>query len=407
MNCRFCKNSLKEEFINLGIMAPANSYVLKKNIKKKHKEYPLKILVCEKCWLVQTEDFTNKEEFFSESYAYFSSTSKSWLNHAKEYSEKIIQTENIGKNSFVIEVASNDGYLLKNFFQKKIPCLGIEPTLSTAKKAEELGIICEKIFLTKENANKIMNKYEKADLIIGNNVYAHVPDINDFTSSLEMLLKENGIITLEFPHLLNLLKFNQFDTIYHEHFSYLSLSVVKKIFEKNNLMIFNVDKLSTHGGSIRVYGCKKNSSRKISKTVENLLEEELQFGLENINIYKNFKLKVENIKNKLNSILREIKLNNKKIFAYGAAAKGNTLLNLCGIKSDTIEAVVDLAPSKQNKFMPTSLIPIYHPDYLKRNKIDYLLILPWNIKDEIIKQNDFLKKNGTKFIIPIPDVKII
>ena len=200
MNCRFCQNSLKEEFINLGVMAPANSYVLKKNIKKKHSEYPLKILVCEKCWLVQTEDFINKEEFFSESYAYFSSTSQSWLNHAKEYSEKVIKLENIGK----IEVASNDGYLLKNFIEKKIPCLGIEPTLSTAEKAEELGIVCEKIFLTKENANKILDKYEKADLIIGNNVYAHVPDINDFTSSLEILLKENGIITLEFPHLLNL-----------------------------------------------------------------------------------------------------------------------------------------------------------------------------------------------------------
>tara|TARA_Y100000389_G_scaffold204942_1_gene261058 strand:+ start:939 stop:2162 length:1224 start_codon:yes stop_codon:yes gene_type:complete len=407
MNCRFCHNSLKEEFINLGVMAPANSYVLKKDIKKKHSEYPLKILVCEKCWLVQTEDFTNKEEFFSESYAYFSSTSQSWLNHAKEYSEKLIKLENIGKNSFVIEVASNDGYLLKNFIEKKIPCLGIEPTLSTAEKAEELGIVCEKIFLTKENATKILDKYEKADLIIGNNVYAHVPDINDFTSSLEILLKEKGIITLEFPHLLNLLKFNQFDTIYHEHFSYLSLSVVKKIFEKNNLKIFNVDKLSTHGGSIRVYGCKKNSERTISKNVENLLKEELQFNMESIEIYKNFKLEVENIKNKLNSTLREIKSNNKKIYAYGAAAKGNTLLNFCGVKSDTIEAVVDLAPSKQNKYMPTSLIPIYHPDYLKQNKIDYLLILPWNIKDEIIEQNNFLKKNGTKFIIPIPNVKII
>ena len=407
MNCRFCQNLLKEEFVNLGVMAPANSYVLKKDIKKKHSEYPLRILVCEICWLVQTEDFANKEEFFSENYAYFSSTSQSWLNHAKEYSEKIIKLENIGRNSFVIEVASNDGYLLKNFIDKKIPCLGIEPTLSTAKKAEELGITSEKIFLTKENAYKILDKYEKADLIIGNNVYAHVPDINDFTSSLEVLLKENGIITLEFPHLLNLLKFNQFDTIYHEHFSYLSLSVVQKIFKKNKLKIFNVDKLTTHGGSIRVYGCKKNSDRAISKNVENLLKEELQFNMESIDIYKNFKLKVKSIKNKLNSTLSKIKSNNKKIVAYGAAAKGNTLLNFCGIKSDIIEAVVDLAPSKQNKYMPTSLIPIYHPDYLKQNKIDYLLILPWNIKDEIIKQNKFLKKNGTKFIIPIPDVKII
>lgn len=407
MNCRFCNNNLKKEFINLGTMAPANSYVSKKNILKKQKEYPLKILVCEVCWLVQTEDFVDKKEFFSNSYAYLSSTSKSWLNHAKEYVDKIIKLENLGKKSFVIEVASNDGYLLKNFLKKKIPCLGIEPTHSTAKKAEEIGIHCEKIFLTKNNAYKLVNKYNKANLIIGNNVFAHVPDINDFASSLEILLKDDGIITLEFPHLLNLLKFNQFDTIYHEHFSYLSLSVVIKIFERNNLKIFDVEELSTHGGSIRIFGCKINSKRTVSNRVKLLLKKEFSFNLESIEIYENFKFKVEKIKSKLNSILGGIKLKNKKIFAYGAAAKGNTLLNYCGIKSDIIDAVVDLAPSKQNKYMPTSLIPICHPDYLKYNKVDYLLILPWNLRDEIIEQNNFLKKKGTKFIVPIPDVKII
>ena len=224
MNCRFCKNSLTKEFIDLGIMAPANSYVSKENLKIKQKEYPLKILVCEKCWLVQTKDFAEKEEFFSQNYAYFSSTSKSWLSHAKKYVEKIINLENLNEKSFVIEVASNDGYLLKNFKSKNIPNLGIEPTHSTAKKAEEIGIQCEKIFLTKESASQLLLKYKKADLIIGNNVYAHVPDINDFTISMETLLKEEGVINLEFPHLLNLLKFTQFDTIYHEHFSYLSLN---------------------------------------------------------------------------------------------------------------------------------------------------------------------------------------
>ena len=407
MNCRFCQNNLKIEFLDLGIMAPANSYVSIENLRKKHKEYPLRIMVCESCWLVQTEDFADKEEFFSSNYAYFSSTSKSWLDHAQKYVEKIIKLENLGKNSFVIEVASNDGYLLKNFLYKNIPCLGIEPTLSTAKKAEEIGINNEKIFLDKVNAYKLLEKYNKADLIIGNNVYAHVPDINDFTSSLEILLKDEGIITLEFPHLLNLLKFNQFDTIYHEHFSYLSLSVVKKIFEKNNLKIFNVEELETHGGSIRVYGCKINSNRKVSDNVGELIKKEVLFNLETIEIYENFKYKVENIKNKLNSVLKKIKSEKKKIFAYGAAAKGNTLLNYCGIKSNMIEAVVDLAPSKQNKFMPTSLIPIYHPSFLKDNKIDYLLILPWNLKEEIIRQNNFLKESGTKFIIPIPDVEII
>jgi hypothetical protein len=407
MNCRFCKNNLTKEFINLGTMAPANSYVSKENIKKKQKEYPLKILICEKCWLVQTEDFVDKEEFFNSDYAYFSSTSQSWLNHAKEYVDKIIKLEGLGKKSFIIEVASNDGYLLKNFLQKEIPCLGIEPTLSTAKKAEEIGINCEKIFLTSDNAYKLLSKYNKADVIIGNNVFAHVPDINDFTSSLEILLKDEGVVTLEFPHLLNLLKFNQFDTIYHEHFSYLSLSVAKKVFAQNKLKIFDVEELNTHGGSIRIYGCKINSKREVSNNVKILEKKEFSYNLESIEIYENFKFKVENIKNKLNLILRDIKLNNKKIFAYGAAAKGNTLLNYCGIKSNIIEAVIDLAPSKQNKYMPTSLIPISHPDCLKNNKIDYLLILPWNLKDEIIKQNNFLKKNGTKFIIPIPNVEII
>lgn len=407
MNCRFCQNNLKIEFLNLGTMAPANSYVSKENLKKKQKEYPLRIMVCENCWLVQTEDFADKEEFFSSTYAYFSSTSKSWLDHAKKYVEKITKLENLGKNSFVIEVASNDGYLLKNFLYKNIPCLGIEPTLSTAKKAEEIGISNEKIFLNKVNAHKLLDKYNKADLIIGNNVYAHVPDINDFTSSLEILLKDDGIITLEFPHLLNLLKFNQFDTIYHEHFSYLSLSVVKKIFEKHNLKIFNVEELKTHGGSIRVFGCKIDSNRKVSENVDEILKKEALFNLETIKIYEDFKSKVENIKNKMSLVLKKIKSEKKKIFAYGAAAKGNTLLNYCGIKSNIIEAVVDLAPSKQNKFMPTSLIPIYHPSYLKDNKIDYLLILPWNLKEEIMRQNNFLKESGTKFIIPIPDVEII
>ena len=238
-------------------------------------------------------------------------------------------------------------------------------------------------------------------------MYAHVPDINDFTSSLEILLKDDGIITLEFPHLLNLLKFNQFDTIYHEHFSYLSLSVVKKIFEKHNLKIFNVEELKTHGGSIRVFGCKIDSNRKVSENVDEILKKEALFNLETIKIYEDFKSKVENIKNKMSLVLKKIKSEKKKIFAYGAAAKGNTLLNYCGIKSNIIEAVVDLAPSKQNKFMPTSLIPIYHPSYLKDNKIDYLLILPWNLKEEIMRQNNFLKESGTKFIIPIPDVEII
>lgn len=407
MNCRFCKKKLSKEFIDLGKMAPANSYVKKKNLKGTHNEYKLKTLICESCWLVQTQDFAEKEEFFSKNYAYFSSASKSWLRHAEKYVKKIIEVKRLNKKSFVIEVASNDGYLLKNFKKKKIPCLGIEPTNSTAKKAEKIGIKTEKFFLNKLNAKKIIKKYPKADLVIGNNVYAHVPDINDFTSSIEMILKDDGIITLEFPHLLNLIKFTQFDTIYHEHFSYLSLNVVNKIFKKNKLKIFNVEKLSTHGGSLRVYGCKGNYPKKIYNNVNKILKEEINFGLQNLKTFNQFKLKVKNIKKELNEFLKKVNFQKKRVVAYGAAAKGNTLINYCGIKKNLIEAVVDISPSKQNKFMPTSHIPIYGLDYLKNKKIDYLLILPWNLKKEIIAQNIFLKSKGVKFIIPIPNVQII
>lgn len=407
MKCRFCNNDIDLVLVDLGKMAPANSYVLKENINKVNNEYPLKVLICEKCWLVQTEDYANKEEFFSNDYAYFSSTSSTWLSHAKNYSDFITDKENLNKDSFVIEVASNDGYLLKNFIKKNIPCLGIEPTLNTAKQAESLGIKCVKKFLTKETALEISNFYGKADLIIGNNVYAHVPDINDFTKSLELLLKDDGIITLEFPHLLNLINQKQFDTIYHEHFSYLSLTTVKRIFEKNGLKVFDVDELNTHGGSIRVYGCKRNSKRLVTDKVFKLEKTLIENRLENKNTFVNFKKSVEKIKVDLVNLLEKLKKENKNVVAYGAAAKGNTLLNFCGVKSNLVSAVVDAAESKQNKFMPTSHIPIYSPDYLKRTNVDYLLILPWNLKDEIINQNQFLIEKGVKIIIPIPEVRII
>jgi hypothetical protein len=388
-------------------MAPSNSYLKKKDLDKKNSEYPLKIFFCEKCYLVQTKDFAKKEEFFSENYPYFSSASKTWLNHAKLYVRKIINFKKLKKDSFVIEVASNDGYLLKNFKKRNIPCLGIEPTLSTANKARRIGINTETIFLDKSNAKKIIKKYRKADLVIGNNVYAHVPDINNFTSSLELLLKDDGIVTLEFPHLLNLIKLTQFDTIYHEHFSYLSLHTVKKIFNKHKLKIFKVEEINTHGGSLRVYGCKNNLLKKIDSKINDILKKEKYLGLQNINTYHKFKNRVQKINNKLTKLLKDIKKSGKKTIAYGAAAKGNTLLNYCGIKKELIEAVIDISPSKQNKFMPTSHIPIYDVNFLKKNKLDYLLILPWNLKKEILNQNKFLKLRGVKFIIPIPDVKII
>ena len=407
MKCRFCHNKVKKCFLDLGVMAPSNSFLKKKDLDKKNSEYPLKIFFCENCYLVQTKDFAKKEEFFSENYPYFSSASKTWLNHSKLYVQKIINFKKLKKDSFVIEVASNDGYLLKNFKDRNIPCLGIEPTLSTANKARRIGINTETIFLNKSNAKKIIKKYKKADLVIGNNVYAHVPDINNFTSSLELLLKDDGIVTLEFPHLLNLIKYTQFDTIYHEHFSYLSLHTVKKIFNKHKLKIFNVEEINTHGGSLRVYGCKNNFLKKIDIKINDILKKEKYHGLQNINTYHKFKIKVQKINNKLTKLLKDIKKSGKKTIAYGAAAKGNTLLNYCGIKKDLVEAVIDISPSKQNKFMPTSHIPIYDVNFLKKNRLDYLLILPWNLKKEILNQNKFLKLRGVKFIIPIPDVKII
>ena len=407
MICRFCQNEVNDLIIDLGVMAPSNSYVLKKNLKKKHNVYPLKVYVCRKCWLVQTEDFAKKEEFFSDNYAYFSSTSKTWTEHARKFSEMIIEKEKLNTSSYVIEIASNDGYLLKNFKKLNINCLGIEPTTSTAKKAEQLGIVVEKIFLTEKSANEIIKKYQKADLIVGNNVYAHVPDINDFTKAIEILLKEEGVLTLEFPHLLNLIKFNQFDTIYHEHFSYFSLLTVERIFEANGLKVFDVEELNTHGGSIRVYGCKKNSKRKKTNRYEKIRQKTINSDLENIVTYSNFNHKAEEIKKKLVKILKEIKINKKIVVGYGAAAKGNTLLNYCNIKSDLVKAVVDGAESKQNTFLPTSHIPVYSPDFLIDNKVDYILILPWNLKDEILEKIKFITSKGTKVIKPIPNVQIL
>jgi hypothetical protein len=407
VNCRFCKSNLKKQFINLGTMAPANSYVSKENIKKKQKEYPLKILVCETCWLVQTEDFADKKEFFSNSYAYFSSTSQSWLNHAKEYVDKIIKLENLGKQSFVIEIASNDGYLLKNFLEVNIPCLGIEPTKSTADVAEKIGIPVLREFFDKQLGLKLALDEKKADLIIGNNVYAHVPDINDFTMGLKEILKTNGTITLEFPHLMNLIEYTQFDTIYHEHFSYLSLYTVCKIFEKASLRIFNVEKLKTHGGSLRVYGCHFDDIRKTKNLVDLLLQEEKLRGLQKIETYKGFQISVDKIKNDLIKFLSEKKKEGKKVVAYGAAAKGNTLLNYAGIKKELLSVVVDAAISKQGCFMPGSHIPILSPQYIVETKPDYVLILPWNIADEIVMQNAILKKNGIKFVIAVPELKIL
>ena len=404
MKCRHCKQPLHITFLDLGFAPPSNAYLTKADLIKSEKYYPLKIKVCESCWLVQTEDYAAIDELFSPDYAYFSSTSFSWLKHAKEYAVKIIDELGLTSKSLVIEVASNDGYLLKNFLDNKIPCLGIEPTNSTAMAAEELGIPVLKEFFNEALGRRLTLEGRSADLIIGNNVFAHVPDINDFTLGLKAALKQGGTITLEFPHLQRLIEYTQFDTVYHEHFSYLSLYTVQQILMQADLRIWNVEELSTHGGSLRIFACHAKDKRETLPSVDALLEQELIFGLKKLTTYQNFQTKAEKIKNDLLNFLLEQKRLGKTIAAYGAAAKGNTLLNFAGVKPDLLPVVYDAAPAKQGKFMPGSHIPISPPEDLAKNIPNWLLILPWNIKAEVTAQNLKYKELGMKFVTVVPSI---
>jgi len=374
---------------------------------KPEKYYPLKVKVCEQCWLVQTEDYAQADELFSEDYAYFSSTSTGWLNHAAKYAVEMTRLLRLNPGSLVIEVASNDGYLLKNFVAAGIPCLGIEPTASTADAAEELGIPVLREFFGEQLARRLASSGKQADLIAGNNVYAHVPDINDFTRGLKAALKPTGTITLEFPHLMRLIENTQFDTIYHEHFSYLSLGTVSRIFAACGLRVFDVEELSTHGGSLRIYGCHAEDARPTSPKVNAVLAEELVRGLQNLATYQQFQAKADRVKDDLLSFLIEQKSAGKKVGAYGAAAKGNTLLNYAGVKPDLLPFVCDAAAAKQGKFMPGSHIPILSPTTLSDNRPDFLVILPWNIAAEVKQQNEHLAKLGTKFVTAVPTLEIV
>ena len=406
MNCRHCKETLDLTFIDLGFAPPSNAYLSERQLAKPEKYYPLKVMTCTHCWLVQTVDYADADELFSDEYAYFSSTSKSWLRHSQEFSQHIIDKLNLNERSLVVEVASNDGYLLKNFIEKGIPCLGIEPTKSTAEAAEKLGIPVIKKFFGTKLAQEISLKNGLADLIVGNNVYAHVPDINDFTSGIKALLSPMGTVTLEFPHLLNLIKYNQFDTIYHEHFSYLSLKVVNNIFARCGLRVFDVESLATHGGSLRIYGCHEDDYRTTQASVKNCLQEEQDFGLQKIETYKNFQNSAEKIKNDILKFLISEKDLGKSTIAYGAAAKGNTILNFAGVKSDLISFVCDAAKAKQNKFLPGSHIPIVSPSHLSSQNPDNIIIFPWNIRGEIIALVKEKYSKNAKFITFIPEINI-
>ena len=407
MNCRHCNTHLEHTFLDLGFAPPSNAYVSRHALKMPELYFPLKLLVCDQCWLVQTEDYTEAVDLFDNDYAYFSSISKSWLEHSRAYFELVKERFSLNGDSHVIEIASNDGYLLKNFVNENIPCLGIEPTASTAMAAEKLGIPVVREFFDSELAKSLVEKKKSADLIIGNNVYAHVPDINSFTKGLKIILKSNGVVTLEFPHLMRMLEHTQFDTAYHEHFSYLSLTAVSNIFRREGLRIWDVEELPTHGGSLRIYGCHEESIRGTTTRVGEILEQEERNGLMLITTYQDFQARAESIKNNLITFLIEQKKHGKSVVAYGAAAKGNTILNYSGIKTDLLSCVCDAAPSKQGKFMPGSHIPIMSPSILQERKPDYILILPWNIASEVMSANSFVREWGAKFVIAVPELSVI
>ena len=406
MNCRHCNTNLEHTFIDLGFAPPSNAYLSRGDLKIPERYFPLKLLVCDQCWLVQTEDYTEAGYLFDNDYAYFSSISKSWLDHSRAYFELVKERFSLNGDSHVIEIASNDGYLLKNFVNENIPCLGIEPTASTAMAAEKLGIPVIRDFFDSELAKSLVEQKKSADLIIGNNVYAHVPDINSFTKGLKIILKSNGVVTLEFPHLMRMLEHTQFDTAYHEHFSYLSLTAVSNIFRREGLRIWDAEELPTHGGSLRVYGCHDESARVNTARVGQILEQEVRNGLTSITTYQDFQARAESIKNNLITFLIEQTKRGKSVVAYGAAAKGNTILNYSGIKPDLLSCVYDAAPSKQGKFMPGSHIPIKSPDLLQERKPDYILILPWNIASEVMSANSFVREWGAKFVIAVPELSV-
>ncbi len=406
MKCRHCAAELVHTFIDLGYAPPSNAYLTAADLSRPELYYPLNIKVCDQCWLVQTEDYAEAEELFSADYAYFSSTSSGWLEHASRYAQQMIEDLSLTAESLVIEVASNDGYLLKNFVAAGVPCLGIEPTVSTAEAAEKLGIPVLREFFGESLATQLKNSGRQADLIAGNNVYAHVPDINDFTRGLKAALKPGGTITLEFPHLLQLINHTQFDTIYHEHFSYLSLYTVNRVFAAAALKVCHVEELSTHGGSLRVFGCHLEDAREPTPAVAALLEQEAGQGLQQLATYQGFQARADQLKDNLLSFLLEQKRAGKTVAAYGAAAKGNTLLNYAGVKPDLLPYVCDAAPAKQGKFMPGSHIPILAPSALAADCPDYLLVLPWNIADEVKQQNSELAERGVRFVTAVPTLEV-
>lgn len=406
MKCRHCATPLRLTLVDLGAAPPSNAYLSEECLARPETYYPLKVRVCDACWLAQTEDYTEADALFTQDYAYFSSTSASWLAHAQRYCQMATERFGLDGQSLVVELASNDGYLLRNFVEARIPCLGIEPTGSTADAAEALGIPVLREFFGEPLGRQLHAQGKRADLIIGNNVYAHVPDINDFTRGMKALLNTGGTITLEFPHLLRLLAHTQFDTIYHEHFSYLSLYAVSRIFSHCGLRVTDVEALSTHGGSLRVYGCHADDDRVDSPAVARMLRAEHDAGLQSPQVYQDFQARVDEIKNGFVDFLIQQRRAGKTVAAYGAAAKGNTLLNYAGVKPDLLPLVCDAAAYKQGKYLPGSRIPIHAPAKLAEARPDYVVVFPWNIIEEVMQQNQHVRDWGGKFVTAVPTLEI-
>lgn len=409
MKCRHCKTELEHVFVDLITCPPSNDMVKERQLNEPETYYPLNVFVCHKCWLVQVDEMKKADNIFDSEYTYFSSYSTSWLKHAKNYVDYMMDRFGFNEESQVIEIASNDGYLLQYFKEQKIPVLGIEPTANTAAVAKEKGIESIIDFFGADFAqNQLADKGIKADLILGNNVLAHVPDINDFVQGMKRALKDNGVITIEFPHLYQLVKENQFDTIYHEHFSYLSFIAVTGIFNLQGLKMFDVQEIPTHGGSLRIFAKHiEDDSKAISENVNKMLEKEKQAGMDSLSYYQNFQSVVEKIKYDTWNFLIQMKKEGKKVVGYGAAAKGNTLLNYCGIKgNDLIGFVSDASPHKQNKYLPGSRIPVFEPDKIKDIKPDIIIIFPWNLKTEISEQLSYIRDWGGKFAVFIPELSV-
>jgi len=405
--CRFCKNKLKHVFADLGLSPISNAYLNEKDLKKEEKYFPLVTYVCDKCFLVQVPEHQSPKEIFEE-YAYFSSFSDTWLAHCSEYTEKVTKQFDLNSDSQVIELASNDGCLLQYFKNKNIPVLGIEPAKNVAEHANQQGIKTIAKFFGTELASQLVEQKTKADLLLGNNVLAHVPDLNDFVAGMKLLLKEKGVITMEFPHLKNLMEQNQFDTIYHEHFSYFSFKVASEVFAHHGLQIFDVEQIPTHGGSLRIYAKHQdNKDLSISPRCQKLIKEEKLASMDNLQVYTDWQKNIQKVKKDLLDFIAKAKAEKKTLACYGAPAKGNTLLNYFGINADNVQYTVDRSPHKQGKYLPGSHIPIYAPDKFRETKPDYVWILPWNIQDEIMDQMSHIRKWDGQFVICIPKLKIM